>query len=386
MSKLVVNLKAILEKPTSGAETVIRAEITNTGDASLSFNFMLMGNPSLVLELQDSEGKSLGLSPPSPPSEEELKAMRELAPGESITIDYYGALDLYHPSGRYRVRFFSECSLFGGSTDDPVASDWLEFEVVCPPQTFPERWQQIPTVAERRWRFWIIWKWWRCFWCWILRILRIVRCNRRLSQEVDVVRTEVMSDAPAGFEAWNGTYSWRARFRTEIDQNDCSVRIVVLLQTSNAGANLSNAQRNAWETALQNAWSNHFKLCCNDCCCCSGYTITLDVQFVNSNAHHIVNVQGSTTNMTNWGNTDTTAINHEMGHMLGAKDEYYTVDGTAWGLPSQNGAGIMNNPNEAPLTRHLDQVRDTVRAMLSSNCTTKTMGDSCLAVHWSHSK
>ena len=81
--------------------------------------------------------------------------------------------------------------------------------------------------------------------------------------------------------------------------------------------------------------------------------------------------------MTNWGNTDTTAINHEMGHMLGAKDEYYTVDGTAWGLPWQNGAGIMNNPNETPLARHLDLVRDTVRAMLGTNCITKMMGDSC---------
>lgn len=81
--------------------------------------------------------------------------------------------------------------------------------------------------------------------------------------------------------------------------------------------------------------------------------------------------------MTNWGNTDTTAINHEMGHILGALDEYYTVDGTAWGQPFQNGAGIMNNPNEAPLARHLDLVRDTVQTILGSKCITKAIGDSC---------
>jgi len=377
MSKLVVNLKLILEKPTSGAETGIHADITNSGDAPIDFNFILGTNPSLVLELQDTEGKSLGLPPPSPPTEEELKEMRELAPGESIRIDYYGLLDLYHPSGHYRVRFFSESSLFGGSTDDPVISDWLEFEVVSLPQPFPEHWQKLPTVVEKRWLFWTRWKWLHYTWCWILKIFGWVRCDQRLSQEVDVSRTEVMSDAPPGFEAWNGTYSWHARFRTEIDQNECSVRIVVLLQTSNAGTTLSTAQRDAWETALQNAWSNLFKLCCDDCCCSSGYTITLDVQFVNSNAHHIVNVQGSTTNMTNWGNTDTTAINHEMGHILGALDEYYTVDGTAWGQPFQNGAGIMNNPNEAPLARHLDLVRDTVQTILGSKCITKAIGDSC---------
>ena len=79
MSKLVVNLKAILEKPTSGADTGVRAEITNTGDAPIAFNFTLAANPSLVLELQDTEGKSLGLPPPSPPSEEELKAMRRVS-------------------------------------------------------------------------------------------------------------------------------------------------------------------------------------------------------------------------------------------------------------------------------------------------------------------
>ena len=376
MSELKVNLEALLEKPASGAETGIRAKITNSGDAPIAFNLTLAANSSLVLELQDAEGKLLGLSPPSPPTEDELKAMRELAPGESFTIDYFGVLDLYQPSGRYRIRYFSESYLFGGSTDDPVASDWFEFEVVCPPDPSLKSWKNIPIIVERRWLFWE-WKWWRSVLCWILKKLGYVHCDQQLSQEVDVARTEVMSNAPQGFEAWNGTYSWHARFRTEIDQNKCSVRIVILLQTSNAAANLSDAQRNAWETALQNAWSNIFKLCCNGCCCSSGYTITLDVQFVNANAHHLVNVQGSTTNMTNWGNTDTTAICHEMGHMLGAKDEYYTVDGTAWGQPFQNGAGVMNNPNEAPLIRHIDLIRDTVQAMLGTNCNTKKSGDSC---------
>lgn len=373
MSKLVINLKAILTKPTSGAATGIRAEIANTGDVPITFSFTLAASPSLVLELQDAQGESLGLPPPSSPREEELKAMRELAPGESITIDYYAVLDLYSPSGRYRVRFYSECHLFGGSTIDPVASNWLELEVVSPPQPFLERWEKIPIAAEKRSLSWIRSNWW----CWLQRRFGFVRCDQRISQEVDVARTEVMSDAPPGFEAWNGTYSWRARFRIEIDQNNCSVRIVVLLQARNAGATLSNAQRKAWEANLQNAWSNLFKLCCNDCCCSSGYTITLDAQFVSSNAHHVVNVQSSTTNMTNWGNTDPADINHEMGHMLGVKDEYYTVDGTAWGQPNQNGAGIMNNPKEAPLVRHLDLICDTVRAMLGSDCNTKTSRDSC---------
>jgi hypothetical protein len=376
MSRLTVSLRPISEKLTNGAETGFRADIINKGDEPIAFNLTLAANPSLVFEIQDAEGKTIGLPPPSPPTEDELKDMRDLAPGESFTIDYRGALDLFQPSGHYRVRFFSECYLFGGSIEAPVASDWFEFEVVCPPYPFPEKRKKLPIVVEKPWIFWE-WKWLRDIYCWIRRIFGIENCDQQFTQEVDVTRTEVMSDAPSGFEAWNGTYSWHARFRAEVDQNDCSVTIVVLLQTSNASATLSTAQRTAWETALQNSWSNIFKLCCTGCCCKSGYTISLDVQFVNANAHHIVNVQNTTTNMTNWGNTDTTAINHEMGHMLGAKDEYYTVDGTAWGSPFQSGAGIMNNPSEAPLARHFDLVRDTVQTMLGSTCTTKATGESC---------
>jgi len=215
MSKFVVNLNEISAKPTNGAGTGIRAEIINSGDSPAAINAVLATDPSLVLELQDIEGKPLGLPPPSPPGEKELKTMREIPPGGSITIDYYGALDLYHPSGRYRVRYFSECHLFGGKPGDPVVSDWLEFEVVCPPQTFLEPGKN-PVVMKRQRLFGLRWKLCRCLRCWILKVLGFERCNRQIAQEVDLAHTEVISDAPPGFEAWNGTYSWHARFRTEL--------------------------------------------------------------------------------------------------------------------------------------------------------------------------
>ena len=377
MSDLSVELNLISGKPTNGAETAFRAQITNKGERPVAFHENFAQNPALVLEIQGEDGVSIGLPPPPPSSEDELKETRDIQPGESISIDYYGTLDLYQKSGAYRVRFYSKERLFGGSEKDPVKSEWLEFEVTREANPDPERWEYVAPVAEIRGVFYYFWYWWHWIWCFFRKILGLERCDRQISQEVDVARTEVMSDAPPGFEAWNGTYSWRARFRVELDQRDCSVTIIVRIQANNAGANLSNAQRTAWETAIQNAWSNIFKFCCDCCCCTNGYSISLDVQFVNTNAHHAVSVQGSTTNMTNWGNNDTTAISHEMGHMLGALDEYYTVDGTAWGQPFQNGAGIMNNPNEAPLARHLDLVRDTVRAMLGTTCVTKAAGDPC---------
>jgi hypothetical protein len=91
----------------------------------------------------------------------------------------------------------------------------------------------------------------------------------------------------------------------------------------------------------------------------------------------VVNVGGSTTNMGNWGANDTVDVGHEFGHMLGALDEYFTVDGVNWGAGRQPGGSIMNNPANNPATRHYNLVRDTVNTLLGSTCTTRAVGDPC---------
>jgi hypothetical protein len=181
-----------------------------------------------------------------------------------------------------------------------------------------------------------------------------------LEQEVDAQRTETISDAPAGSEAWNGTYSWRARFHVRVDEPGCRVTVTIRIRIA---GNITNQQRDAWEAAIQARWNDRFKLCCDGCCCIDGFPIVLDIVFVTANEHQVVNAGGSTTNMTNWGTNDTVDVGHEAGHMLGALDEYFTVNGVNYGPGRQASGNIMNNPANDPAAHHYDLVRATAEQL-----------------------
>jgi hypothetical protein len=140
---------------------------------------------------------------------------------------------------------------------------------------------------------------------------------------------------------------------------------------------ITDAQRTAWETAIENAWSNRFKLCCRCCCCRDGYTIVGDIQFVTSGEHQVVNVGASTTNMGNWGANDTVDVGHEFGHMLGALDEYFTVNGVDYDGARRADGTIMNNPANNPAAHHYDLIRAGVQQLLGTACTTRPVGQSC---------
>lgn len=171
--------------------------------------------------------------------------------------------------------------------------------------------------------------------------------------------------APTGGEPDSARWSIRAH-----------VRVTVTIKVRLVGA-ITDAQKTAWETDIEADWSNIFKLCCWCCCCKNGYTIVANIKFVTSGEDQVVNVGNTTTNMGNWGRNDTTSVSHEFGHMLGAPDEYYTVDGTPRGMPFQTGAGIMNSPNEAPLARHCRLVDQAVEAALGTSCTTRPVSANC---------
>jgi hypothetical protein len=165
-----------------------------------------------------------------------------------------------------------------------------------------------------------------------------------------------------------------------LDQPNCRVTVTVRLRLAGA---ITPAQRTAWETAIETKWSNTFKLCCTeDCCatcCAAGYTIVCDVQFVAAGEHHVVNVGPATTNMTNWSAADTIDVTHEFGHMLGNKEEYFTVDGTDFGAPRQPGGNVMNNPANGAVARHFDLIRTEAQALIGAGttCTVKGVGEAC---------
>ncbi len=378
MAQLTVRLESERRRGAVPGEFGCTATITNDGDEGAEVNARQASHPSLVLEVRDAQGRPVLLSPPSAPDAEELARGETIAPGDSITVEYAGFLDRSLPAGEYAVRYASRHAATGGSDDEPLTSEWLRFEVAEPAKRFP-RARPLPaarapgpwgTIAFLRW----LRSWWHRLVCIILRWLRRARCDRLHTREVDEQRTETISNAPPGSEAWNGTYGWRARFTVTVDEHHCTTTVVVRIRLVGT---ISVAQRAAWEQAIEAAWNDRFALCCRCCCCGDGYRIGFDVQFVSSGEHQVVNVGANTTNMGNWGRDDTVDVCHEFGHMLGALDEYFTVDGVDYGPGRQPTGNIMNNPANAPEPHHVQLVERAAETELGTDCVTVRAGEPC---------
>ena len=381
MPPLEVSLRAPKTDDAVPGDFMVKATFANAGPEPTTLNLSQASHPGLALELLDSGDKIVHLPPPSAPDERDLEKGETIAQGQSVDVQYAGFLDRSLEPGAYRIRYNAAYEALGGKQDEPLQSDWLEFTVgktaeVAPSAEPLEPIQPSKPSLVSRSPFWIggLVRFLCWLWCLILKILHIRRCNRVLTREVDEQRNETISNAPAGAEAWNGNYAWRARFTVVVDEARCRVTVTVRVRLNGA---ITNAQRGAWETAIESAWNNRFKLCCDWCCCPQGYTIVTDIQFVNSGEHQVVNVGATTTNMGNWGATDTVDVGHEFGHMLGALDEYYTVNGVNYGAGRQATGNIMNNPANNPAAHHYDVIRGAVQQLLGSGCGTRAVGESC---------
>ena len=384
-NSIKVALRPIGKERASPAEAAVEVAFTNAGDEPARLDLSHAHIPSLALEVRDPEGRTVLLPPPPVPKAEDVRAPVTLAPGQSHRIALGLPLDTYQPGGRYQVRFRDGRPAVreaAAATSGALASDWVPIVLEGAAGTLrdarsdvsrsgqPTRWSYATGLI--RWFYWLF-GWIRCL------IFR-KRCNKVVSVEVDRALTETISNAPPPNQAWNGTYGWHARFQLTLDQPDCRVTATVRLRLAGA---ITPAQRTAWETAIETKWSNTFKLCCTeDCCttcCAAGYTIVCDVQFVAAGEHHVVNVGPATTNMTNWSAADTIDITHEFGHMLGNKEEYFTVDGTDFGAPRQPGGNVMNNPANGAVARHFDLIRTEAQALIGAGttCTVKGVREAC---------
>lgn len=380
MAQIQVRMQAPAFEEVLPGDFTLEAIFTNTGSEPARLNLAHASHPSLVLEVRDSQDSPVLLPPPSVPSKEELEAGQAIAPQQTVKVAYAGLLDMNLAPGVYRVRYAATEPALGGSGKEALVSDWLEFTVrkavdVAPTAAPLKTLDATGRMLSHRPFFLLDWirdllHWLKC----LIRRLLGRRCERVLTRDVDEQLTETISNAPAGAEAWNGTYSWQSRFHLSLDQASC--RITVTLRVRLNGT-ISQDQRNAWEQAIENAWSNRFKLCCRCCCCRDGYTVVTDIQFVASGEHQVVNVAGSTTSMGSWGRDDTTDIGHEFGHMLGALDEYFTVNGVDYGAARQADANIMNNPANGPAAHHFDLIRATVQDLLGTRCRAIAVDQRC---------
>ena len=379
MPQLRVELEPVTREKVAPGEVRLRATFTSAGDEPVRLDLEQAHHPSLVLEVVDEAGDPVLLPPPSAPHVAKGEA-EFLRPGATASVEYAGFLEGSLAPGRYRVRYFAPHEALGGSRDEPLQSQWVELDVgqaVLPPgrKVGPVRRRERPTwLPALLWDIsifiWTIFHRIVCFVRWLFG----QRCNRRLGTDVDEERTETISNAPHPFEAWNGTYQWHARFRVDVDEANCVVTVTVRIRLVGA---ITPAQQTAWETAIENAWSNRFKLCCPCCCCSNGYRIAVDIQFVGSGEHQVVNVGGSTTNMGNWGANDTVDVRHEVGHMLGNLEEYFTINGVDWNGARQPAGSIMNNPANDPAARHYDLMCAAVQRLLGSRCTTRATSQPC---------
>ncbi len=389
MPQLEAQIRGEKREDVVAGEFGFTVAFTNSGTEPARLNVHQASHPALALDVRDRNDREVRLAPPSAPDAQDLEEGDLIAPGGTITIDYVGFLDRSLAPGEYRIRYFGEFPALGGSKDDPLRSDWLT--VTLRPERGFEPGIEIPNfkpapddvIPDRQRPLWLrlllpIWifvrdiYWW--IYCWIVTRFFRRGCDDVRSQEIDQARTETISNAPAGSEAWNGTYAWHARFLLTLDEPTCTARVLIRVRLVGT---ITAAQRSAWETAIEAAWNSRFKLCRKSCCCSDGLRIVSDIQFVTSGEHQVVNVGASTTNMGNWGAGDTVDVSHEFGHMLGALDEYFTVNGVAWGAGRQATGAIMNNPANAPVARHYETVRQAAGALRGATYATVPQSSSC---------
>ncbi len=357
---LSVDLRLERAGPAPAAELALTATVANDGDQPVPLDRVQAAAAPLVLDVEDAEGRPVPMRPPDPPRPQDAERGMQLGPGEALRVRYAGFLDQAQRPGRYRVRYRGDLPPQGAVGGETLLSGWVDVEVAAPAEA-AERPAPLPALLPAV-------PWWRRLTgaavCPLRRLFTRDRCERLLTRNVDEPCSEEIGGAPPGFEAWNGTYAWRARFRVRVDEARC--RVIVTVRVRVVGA-IDEAQRDGWERAIEAAWGGQAALVWG-CCCRGGYTIAANLVFVDSGEHYVVHAGVDTAGLGSWGRGDAGSLADEFGRMIGARDEYFVVDGTEWPSPFTSGAGVMNNPAEPPAARHFELVQRAAEDLLGAGC------------------
>jgi hypothetical protein len=194
---------------------------------------------------------------------------------------------------------------------------------------------------------------------------------------VDRPIQEVISNAPPPDSSWNGTYTWHSKFDVVVTRNPCQIKVILKIKLTGT---ITDQQKAAWKSAIETKWNNKVTLYCSDSkcveACPDGYPVVIDLEYVTTGEHQVVQASPSTSNMKLWGVNDTVDITHEFGHMLGNPEEYFTtngvnyvvtVNGVTYRYRSPNG-NIMNNPANDPIARHYDIIRQEAGQAMKIGC------------------
>jgi hypothetical protein len=211
-----------------------------------------------------------------------------------------------------------------------------------------------------------------------------------LERDVDREITETISHAPAAFSQWNGSFSWRSKWRLRLDLRAEIGRLDVIVRLH---SNASAAVKRSWENAIVAKWSGKFAFCVkreHPVVIRPGvvdryeemYPIHIIIAWVPHarDAHYVIRPNapgateggragvGGTTSMVGWGTADTQDITHEFGHMLGCPEEYFTTNGVNFVAGGGQGfrdpsGGVMNNPAGSALARNFELIRKEAAAL-----------------------
>jgi hypothetical protein len=155
--------------------------------------------------------------------------------------------------------------------------------------------------------------------------------------------------------------SWNAGFTLQADRDGVLISLDIrLIAQPGVSRQALEERKLAWKSAIEAAWNNRFALALPDG---STVPVTLDVNFRSVNAHHYVVVKKwrSQPDQHNWYlNMVPSIAAHEVGHMLGAYDEYRqgAIAPDLRQLPEQN--NLMSGATGGdglPRIRHLHLVR-----------------------------
>lgn len=169
------------------------------------------------------------------------------------------------------------------------------------------------------------------------------------------------------------TYSWQSSFWIHLyngQKETPRVEVVIRIATS-----ASDKVFEAWSASVGAAWNKKFAIKSGSV----QYPITVeirkvektdklknyDVQSVKQEKSHGNRGLFGTESMTVWGETDPQDIPHEVGHMLGNKDEYGTVDGRDWdkeyNASETDERSIMNRGDKPPRMDHFSLILDAIK-------------------------
>ena len=159
-------------------------------------------------------------------------------------------------------------------------------------------------------------------------------------------------------------FGWTAKFNLSLDSKACEIDVDVKVFVKRGRVVGRNPPIASYKSGVRTGWDKRFKVVCPECTLCpDGWTIRVSLEEeAQDSAHYTIEttVIWGNINMEVWprkdfdrGRTAARVVGHEVGHMLGNKDEYGTVDGTTynggWEAP---GTGIMSNPKEKAQKRH----------------------------------